>query len=65
MVVGFTTIYAISAYHHKCYEFISRSGELMQRYVIKFSSDLRQGGGFSPNTPVSSPTKLTATISLI
>ena len=26
MVVGFTTIYAISAYHHRCCEFESRSG---------------------------------------
>ena len=28
----------------------------VQRYVIKFVSDLRQVGGFSPGTPVS-PTK--------
>jgi len=26
MVVGFTTTYAISAYHHWCCEFESRSG---------------------------------------
>jgi len=26
MVVGFTTTYAISAYHHGCCEFESRSG---------------------------------------
>jgi hypothetical protein len=28
MVVGFTTTYAISAYHHKRCEFKSRSGEV-------------------------------------
>jgi hypothetical protein len=36
MVVGFTTIYAISAYHHWCCEFESRSGRGVQHYVIKF-----------------------------
>jgi hypothetical protein len=38
MVVGFTIIYAISAYHHKRCEFESCSGEvyLIQHYVIKF-----------------------------
>jgi hypothetical protein len=48
MVVGFTIIYAISAYHHKRCEFESCSGEvyLIQHYVIKFVSDLRQVGGF-------------------
>ena len=40
MVVGFTTTYAISAYHHLCFEFESRSGGV-QHYVIKFVSDLR------------------------
>jgi len=30
MVVGFTTIYAISAYHHWCFEFESRSGRGVQ-----------------------------------
>jgi hypothetical protein len=44
-VVGFTTTYAISAYHHGCYEFESRSGRAVQHYVIKFVSDLRQVGG--------------------
>ena len=41
MVVGFITIYAISAYH--C------SGEVysIQHYVKKFVSDLRQVGGYS------------------
>jgi hypothetical protein len=30
MVVGFTTTFAISAYHHWCCEFESRSGEGVQ-----------------------------------
>jgi hypothetical protein len=46
MVVGFTTIYAISAYHHWCCEFESQSGRGVQHYVIKFVSYLRQVGGF-------------------
>jgi hypothetical protein len=48
MVVGFTTIYAISAYHHQFCEFESSSGEVysIQHYVIKFVSDLRQVNGF-------------------
>jgi hypothetical protein len=33
MVVGFTTIYAISAYHHWCCEFESWSGRGVQHYV--------------------------------
>ena len=39
MVVGFTTTYAISAYHHWCCEFESRSGRGVQHYVLKFVSD--------------------------
>jgi hypothetical protein len=39
MVVGFTTTYAISAYHHWCCEFESRSRRGTQQYVIKFVSD--------------------------
>jgi hypothetical protein len=35
IVVGFTTTYAISAYHHWCCEFESRSGRGAQRYVIE------------------------------
>jgi hypothetical protein len=35
MVVGFTTTYAISVYHHWCFEFESRSGRDVQHYVIK------------------------------
>ena len=48
MVVGFTTTCAISAYHHQCCEFESRSGEVysIQHCVINFVSDLRQVGGF-------------------
>ena len=43
MVVGFTTTYAISAYHHQSCEFESCSGEVysIQHNVIKFVSDLR------------------------
>jgi len=33
MVVGFTTTYAISAYHHWCCEFKSRSWRDVQHYV--------------------------------
>ena len=42
MVVGFTTTYAISTYHHLHWEFEPHSGEVysIQHYVIKFVSDL-------------------------
>ena len=40
MVIGFNTTYAISAYHHRCWEFESRSGRGVQHYVIKFVTDL-------------------------
>ena len=46
MVVGFTTTYAISAYHHWCCEFESWSGRGVQHYVIKFVSNLRQVDAF-------------------
>ena len=46
MVIGFTSTYAISVYHHWCCEFKSRSGRGAQHYVIKFVSDLRQVGSF-------------------
>jgi len=39
IVVGFTTTYAISAYHHWCCEFESRWERRVQHYVIKFVSD--------------------------
>jgi len=35
MVVGFTTTYAISAYHHLCCEFESRSGRGVQHLYDK------------------------------
>jgi hypothetical protein len=62
MVVGFTTTYAISAYHHWCCEFQSRSGRGVQHYVIKFVSDLRQVGDFLRVLWFPPPIKLTATI---
>jgi hypothetical protein len=46
VVVGFTTTYVISAYHHLYWDFESRSRRGVQLYVIKFVSDLRQVGGF-------------------
>jgi len=61
MVVGFTTTYAISAYHW-CYEFKSRSGRSVQHYVIKFISDLRQVSGFFRVLRFPPSIKLTATI---
>ena len=45
MVVGFTTTYAISAYHHWC-EFESWLGQGVQHDVINFVSDLRQVDDF-------------------
>ena len=42
-------VVAISAYHHWCCEFVSRSGRGVQHYVIKFLSDLRQVLRFPPN----------------
>ena len=63
MAVGFTTtFYAVSAYHHWCCEFESRSGRGVQHYVIKFVSDLRQVGGFLQVLRFPPPIKLTATI---
>jgi hypothetical protein len=48
MVVGFTTTYAITAYHHLRCEFEFRSGEVysIQHHVIKIVSDMRQVSGF-------------------
>ena len=65
MVVGFTITCAISAYHHSCYEFESRSGRGVQHYVIKFVSALRQDGAFLRVVRFTSPIKLTATITEI
>jgi len=58
MVVGFTTTYAISAYHHPVH------GEVysIQHYVIKFVSDLRQVSGFLRVLLFPPPIKLTAMI---
>ena len=62
MVVGFTTTFAISVYHHWYYEFESRSGRRVQHYVIKFVNDLRQIGGFLLVLRFPPPIKLIATI---
>ena len=59
MVFGFTTTYAIGAYHYSCCEFETRRGQSVQPYVIKFVSDLRQDGGVLRFPP---PIILTATI---
>jgi len=61
MVVGFTTTYAIGAYHHWCCEFESRSGRGVQHYVMKFVSDLLQVGGFLRVLRFPPPIKLNAT----
>jgi hypothetical protein len=54
MVVGFITTYAISAYHHWCFEFESRSGRGLQQYVIKWHAT---GWWFSLCRSVSSTNK--------
>jgi hypothetical protein len=61
MVVGYTTTYAISAYHHRC-GFESLPGRGVQHYMIKFVSDLRQAGGFLWVLRFPPPIKLTTTI---
>jgi hypothetical protein len=55
VVVGFTTTCAVSAYHHQVVSSNPVHGEvyLIQHYVIKFVSDLRQVSGFFLGTPVS------------
>ena len=58
----YNTIYAISAYHHWCYEFQSQSGRGVQHYVIKFVSDLRQVCGFLRVLRFPPSIKLIATI---
>ena len=50
-VVGFTTVYAINAYHHSTTNVVNSNfahGEmyLIQHYAIKSATDLRQFGGF-------------------
>ena len=61
MVVRFTITLAISAYHHWSCEFKSNYGKvyLIQHYVIKFVSDLRQVGGFLRILRFPPPIKLT------
>jgi hypothetical protein len=44
LLVGLTTTYAISSYHHWCCEFDSQSGRGVQQYVINFVGDLRHVG---------------------
>ena len=60
MVVGFTTTYAISAYHYLCCEFKYRSAGGVQHYVIKFVNDLRQVSGFLRVLRFPPPKNLTA-----
>ena len=64
MVVGFTTSYAISAYHHLRCEFESRSGGMysVQFYVMKFVSDMQQVSGFLRVLRFPPPIKLTTPI---
>jgi len=62
MIVGFTTTYAISAYHHWCCELESRSGRGVQHYMITFVSHLRQIGGFLRVLRFPPPIKVIATI---
>ena len=64
MVIGFTTTYAISTYHHWCCEFEYWSGRGVQHYVIKFVSDLQQVGGFLWVLRFPPSIKLTGTIKL-
>jgi hypothetical protein len=56
MLVGFTYMYAISAYHHWCCEFESRSGRGVQYFVI-VCQWLATGRWFSPGPSVSSTNK--------
>jgi len=66
MVVGFTTTYAISAYHYWVLMLWVRIS-IRARYTTlcdKFVSDLRQVGGFLRVLRFPPPIKLTATIQL-
>jgi hypothetical protein len=60
--LSYHNTYEISAYHHLCCEFESRSGLGVQHYVIKFVSNLQQVGGFLRFLRFHAPIKLTATI---
>ena len=54
MVVGFTTTYSISAYHHWCCEFESRFTVRCTTLYNKVFQWLVTGRWFSPSLPVSS-----------
>ena len=65
MVVGFTTTYAISVYHHLHVVSSNPTHDevcSIQYYLIKFVSDLRQVGGFLRVLRFPTPIKLTTTI---
>jgi hypothetical protein len=64
MVVRFISTCAISAYHQKVVSSNPVYGEVhsIQHYVIKFSSDLRQVGGFLQGLWFPPQIKRTATI---
>ena len=57
MVVGFTTIYAISAYHHWCCWVRISIGARCTTLSDKVCQWLATGKWFSPNPPVSSTNK--------
>jgi hypothetical protein len=60
MVIGFTSTYAISAYHHWSCEFESHSwlDVLDATLCDKVCQWLEAGRWFSPGTPVSSTNKI-------
>jgi len=58
MVVGFTTTYATSAYHHLLCEFESRSEMRCTTLCDKVCHWLATGRGFSLGHPVSSSNKI-------
>ena len=66
MVVGFTTTYAISVYHHYSCEFEFTHGDVnsIQYDVINFVSDLREVGGFFQILQFPPPIKLNDMIEL-
>jgi hypothetical protein len=57
MVVGFTTTYAISAYHHLWVQILLRRCILNTTLCDKVCQWLAAGQWFSPGTPVSSTNK--------
>jgi len=57
MVVGFSTTYAISAYHHWCWEFKSRSGRGVKTLCDTVCQWLATCRWSSPGPPVSSTNK--------